>query len=246
MYFYPASAHQNDASSSRDVQINKHWDKLSNWIFTMFQYVRPLPLNKLHVQSNIHASLRASNELGVLYDQESGDNSQVWHYMESIPRENEEEKPRPIPLWVCVWERAISYWTSRFLNISSCFWSVFIPSSFSGLAASTSSSPCRGKTFGLNLTSCSLTKKKKRKRKLQVVDLVQKADKNNSSTYFNTHQFAKFNILVLVSKVKLLPQLGCLGLLLRKEKKRTPKTKSKENMINMASFQKLKKKKINK
>lgn len=70
MYFYPASAHQNDASSSRDVQINKHWDKLSNWIFTMFQYVRPLPLNKLHVQSNIHASLRASNELGVLYDQE--------------------------------------------------------------------------------------------------------------------------------------------------------------------------------
>lgn len=245
MYFYPASAHQNDASSSRDVQINKHWDKLSNWIFTMFQYVRPLPLNKLHVQSNIHASLRASNELGVLYDQESGDNSQVWHYMESIPRENEEEKPRPIPLWVCVWERAISYWTSRFLNISSCFWSVFIPSSFSGLAASTSSSPCRGKTFGLNLTSCSLTKKK-RKRKLQVVDLVQKADKNNSSTYFNTHQFAKFNILVLVSKVKLLPQLGCLGLLLRKEKKRTPKTKSKENMINMASFQKLKKKKINK
>lgn len=245
MYFYPASAHQNDASSSRDVQINKHWDKLSNWIFTMFQYVRPLPLNKLHVQSNIHASLRASNELGVLYDQESGDNSQVWHYMESIPRENEEEKPRPIPLWVCVWERAISYWTSRFLNISSCFWSVFIPSSFSGLAASTSSSPCRGKTFGLNLTSCSLTKKK-RKRKLQVVDLVQKADKINSSTYFNTHQFAKFNILVLVSKVKLLPQLGCLGLLLRKEKKRTPKTKSKENVINMASFQKLKKKKINK
>lgn len=166
MYFYPASAHQNDASSSRDVQINKHWDKLSNWIFTMFQYVRPLPLNKLHVQSNIHASLRASNELGVLYDQESGDNSQVWHYMESIPRENEEEKPRPIPLWVCVWERAISYWTSRFLNISSCFWSVFIPSSFSGLAASTSSSPCRGKTFGLNLTSCSLTKKKKKKKKV--------------------------------------------------------------------------------
>lgn len=78
------------------------------------------------------------------------------------------------------------------------------------------------------------------------MDLVQKADKNNSSTYFNTHQFAKFNILVLVSKVKLLPQLGCLGLLLRKEKKKNPKTKSKENMINMASFQKLKKKKINK
>lgn len=234
MYFYPASAHQNDASSSRDVQINKHWDKLSNWIFTMFQYVRPLPLNKLHVQSNIHASLRASNELGVLYDQESGDNSQVWHYMESIPRENEEEKPRPIPLWVCVWERAISYWTSRFLNISSCFWSVFIPSSFSGLAASTSSSPCRGKTFGLNLTSCSLTKKK-RKRKLQVVDLVQKADKINSSTYFNTHQFAKFNILVLVSKVKLLPQLGCLGLLLRKEKNPQNKVKRKHDKYGIFS-----------
>lgn len=64
----------------------------------MFQYVRALSLNKLHVQSNIHASLRASNELGVLYDQESGDDSQVWHYMESIPRENEEENPRPIPL----------------------------------------------------------------------------------------------------------------------------------------------------
>lgn len=232
MYFYPASAHQNDASSSRDVQINKHWDKLSNWIFTMFQYVRPLPLNKLHVQSNIHASLRASNELGVLYDQESGDNSQVWHYMESIPRENEEEKPRPIPLWVCVWERAISYWTSRFLNISSCFWSVFIPSSFSGLAASTSSSPCRGKTFGLNLTSCNFLFLFV---KLQVVDLVQKADKINSSTYFNTHQFAKFNILVLVSKVKLLPQLGCLGLLLRKEKNPQNKVKRKHDKYGIFS-----------
>lgn len=69
--------------------------------------------------------------------------SSVWHYMESMLRENEEEKPRPIPLWVCVWERAISYWTSRFLNISSCFWRVFRPSSLIGLEASASSAPCQ-------------------------------------------------------------------------------------------------------
>lgn len=72
------------------------------------------------------------------------------------------------------------------------------------------------------------------------MDLVQKADKNNSSTYFNTHQFAKFNILVLVSKVKLLPQLGCLGLLLRKEKKKKPQNKVKRKHDKYGIFSKVK------
>lgn len=74
------------------------------------------------------------------------------------------------------------------------------------------------------------------------MDLVQKADKINSSTYFNTHQFAKFNILVLVSKVKLLPQLGCLGLLLRKEKKKekNPQNKVKRKHDKYGIFSKVK------
>lgn len=228
MYFYPASAHQNDASSSRDVQINKHWDKLSNWIFTMFQYVRPLPLNKLHVQSNIHASLRASNELGVLYDQESGDNSQVWHYMESIPRENEEEKPRPIPLWVCVWERAISYWTSRFLNISSCFWSVFIPSSFSGLAASTSSSPCRGKTFGLNLTSCSLTKKKKEKESCKLWIWYKKLIKITALLTLIPISLRNLTFWSLFPKLSFSHNSAVWDFSLEKKRKKTPKQSQKK------------------
>jgi len=41
------------------------------------------------------------------------------------------------------------------------------------------------------------------------------------NTYFDAHQFAKFDVLVLVAKVELLPQLGCLGLVLYTENKTT-------------------------
>lgn len=41
--------------------------------------------------------------------------------------------------------------------------------------------------------------------------------KGLSYTYFDAHQFTKFNILVLISKVQLLPQLSCLGLVLQNQ-----------------------------
>lgn len=44
----------------------------------MFQYVRCSSINKLQIQSNIHASLRASDELVVQYDQMGGADSQVF------------------------------------------------------------------------------------------------------------------------------------------------------------------------
>lgn len=55
--------------------------------------------------------------------------------------EKEEEKPRPIPLCVCVCERAISYWTSRLRNISSCCCKVLRPSSSAAPDELPSSSP---------------------------------------------------------------------------------------------------------
>lgn len=60
----------------------------------------------------------------------------------SMPlEENEEEKPRPIPLCVCVCDRAISYWTSRLRNISSCCCKVLRPSSLPAPDEPPSSSP---------------------------------------------------------------------------------------------------------
>lgn len=72
----------------------------------------------------------------------------TWEFTEAVQtasmplEEKEEEKPRPIPLWVCVCDRAISYWTSRLRNISSCCCNVFIPSSFTAAEGPLSSSPC--------------------------------------------------------------------------------------------------------
>lgn len=58
-------------------RLNTETNSASGYLHNNVPYVRPLSINKLQIQSNIHASLRASDEFKVLNDQMSGKNS--WH-----------------------------------------------------------------------------------------------------------------------------------------------------------------------
>lgn len=66
------NTNQTDVSIRKHVQFNKDWDKLSIWLFTLQWFIiEKSSINKLQIQSDIHASLSAGDELVVLCGQMS-------------------------------------------------------------------------------------------------------------------------------------------------------------------------------